>query len=160
MTAPGGWTSYADAARDLAATAHAGQVDKQDRDYHAYHLAPVAALLRPYGDIPEAAGWLHDILEDTPTTLDALAAAGFPIVVRDAVDAVTRRDGETYDALIARAAAHPVGRLVKLADNWVNLTGLDDLARIDPDTAVRLERKYGRAREALTASLAADGDAR
>lgn len=141
-------------ARDIAARAHAGQVDKQGRDYHAHHLTPVALLLRPYGDQAEAAGWLHDALEDTAETIGSLSAAGIPPTVLDAVYAVTRQDGETYGALIRRAAAHPLGRVVKLADNWVNLTGLDALAATDPETAERLRRKYEGARDRLAGTLA------
>ena len=140
-------------ARSLATAAHAGQVDKQGRDYAAAHLAPVAALLRPYGDEAEAAGWLHDVLEDCGLAPDDLRAQGFPEVVVAAVDAVSRRPGATYGRLVERAAAHPLGRLVKLADNWVNLTGLDDLAAADPATAQRLRAKYEGARERLVRSL-------
>ena len=43
-------------AEALARQAHAGQRDKQDRDYAEHHLAPVAALLRPFGPQTEAAG--------------------------------------------------------------------------------------------------------
>lgn len=140
-------------ARDLAAQAHAGQLDKQGRDYTAHHLAPVAAALRPYGAAAEAAGWLHDVLEDTDLTRDDLLARGVPPVVVEAVESVTKADGEPYEGLVARAAAHPLGRLVKLADNWVNASGLADLARTDPATAGRLERKYADARAVLERSL-------
>lgn len=137
----------------LAQDAHRGQVDKVGRDYLLGHLTPVAQALRPYGDHAEAAGWLHDVLEDTPVTVADLVHRGFPDAVIDAVLACTRRDGETYPALIARAAAHPLGRLVKLADNWVNLTGLGTLARTDPATAARLRVKYEQARDVLTHAL-------
>jgi hypothetical protein len=43
--------------------------------------------------------------------------------------------------------------LVKLADNWHNLTGLVQLGDTDPATAARLLRKYERARERLMAAI-------
>lgn len=143
-------------ARWLALQAHSGQVDKQDRGYYAYHLAPVASRLRPFGAYAEAAGWLHDIIEDTPVMVVDLVDLGFPGPVIDAVIHVTRRDGEPYMEMIRRAAAHPLGRLVKLADNHVNLTGLDQLARTvrGRADAERLRPRYTAARAVLEAALA------
>ncbi len=156
---PGAFTAVTAQAFTIAHNAHRGQRDKQGRDYLLWHLAPIASTLRPFGEHAEAAGWLHDVLEDTAVTTADLVRAGVPDVVIDAVLAVTRRGSETYDDLIARSCAHPIGLLVKLADNWANLTGLADLARTDPDTAARLREKYTRARETLLAALATGGPA-
>jgi (p)ppGpp synthase/HD superfamily hydrolase len=142
-----------DQAALLALSAHQGQVDKQGHDYFGAHLLPIAEMLRPFGSNAYMAGILHDVVEDTSLTLAELAGQGFPAIVVDAVDAVTRREGETYPDLIERAGAHPLGRLVKLADNWHNLSSLDELAGTDPDTAARLRQKYLTARLALTAAL-------
>ena len=62
-------------------------------------------------------------------------------------DSVTKRDGETYDAFVARAAADPIGRRVKLAD----LEDNSDLTRIANPTDRDRERvrKYARAIEYL-----------
>jgi (p)ppGpp synthase/HD superfamily hydrolase len=138
---------------ELVRRAHAGQVDKQGRDYVEHHLLPIAELLRPYGEEAYAAGLLHDILEDTATTSAELLAAGVPTAVVRAVESVSRRPGEPYEQLISRAAADPLGRLVKLADTWVNLTGLEALAGTDPVTAERLRVRYTSARARLTSSL-------
>jgi hypothetical protein len=68
---------------------------------------------------------------------------------------VTRQPGEPYPDMIDRACVSPLGRLVKLADNWVNLTGLDGLARTDPgrEHVDRLRAKYTVARQRLLAAL-------
>lgn len=58
-------------------------------------------------------GLLHDTVEDGYLPKALLR---WP-----ALDAVTRRDGETYRDFIARAYEHPVGRAVKLADLCDNL---------------------------------------
>jgi (p)ppGpp synthase/HD superfamily hydrolase len=138
-------------AAELASQAHDGQVDKQGRDYFEYHLLPIAASLRPFGSLAYAAGLLHDIVEDTPMTCAQLTARGFPRPVVDAVRAVTRQDDESYAELIERAAADPLGRLVKLADNWHNLATVDLL----PDAAdrARLRLRYEQARKVLEHSL-------
>jgi len=138
---------------EFARRAHAGQVDQQGRDYYEHHLVPIARLLRPFGDDAAVAGLLHDVLEDTPTTVEDLVALGVPAPVISAVESVTRRDDEAYEALIERAAAHGLGRLVKLADNWHNLSSNAELALEDPEKAARLRRRYEAARVRLTASL-------
>lgn len=140
--------SLVDRARAAAAAAHAGQLDKQGRDYLDAHLAPVAAALEGHPPEVVAAGWLHDVVEDTDWTVEQVAEAFGPDVART-VESVTRRADETYDELIERAAADPVGRLVKLADNGVNLANNDALAATDPDTAARLRTKYETARRRL-----------
>jgi (p)ppGpp synthase/HD superfamily hydrolase len=150
----------------LALEAHAGQVDKQGRDYYLAHLRPVAETLRPYGPAAEMAGLLHDIVEDTREhpaparryDLDRLRALGVPEIVVEAIDAVTLRPGEPYmSGLIRRAAAHPLGRLVKLADNSHNLAANAALAEIDPAKARSLrEGRYRPARRILLAAEAAD----
>jgi (p)ppGpp synthase/HD superfamily hydrolase len=135
----------------LALQAHAGQVDKQGRDYFQFHLQPVADLLRPFGSHAYVAGLLHDVVEDTSVTCSQLAQLGFPAPVVEAVRSVTRQDGESYPDLIARSCADPLGRLVKLADNWHNLSSVDAL----PDEAdrARLRLRYESARAALENSL-------
>lgn len=135
----------------LALQAHAGQVDKQGRDYFQYHLQPIADLLRPYGSYAYVAGLLHDVVEDTSVTCSELTELGFPSPIVEAVRAVTRLEGETYSELITRAAADPLGRLVKLADNWHNLSSLDALT--DENDRTRLRLRYESAREVLERSL-------
>lgn len=70
----------------------------------------------------------------------------------EAVVAVTKVEGESCDDTIARAAAHPLGRLVKLADNAHNLASNPALAEEDPVKAAELKEKYERARTALLAA--------
>lgn len=126
-------------ARDLARRAHAGQKDQQGRDYFTHHLAPIAAALEAYGDPAVIAGWLHDIVEDHPEyTLDRLRSLGVPYAVVRAIDSVTRRENETYDDLITRSCADPIGVLVKLADNAHNIASNPSLAVIDLPKAQRL----------------------
>lgn len=134
----------------LAAAAHAGQVDKAGAPY-IEHVRAVAALLAPHGDHAVMAGLLHDIVEDTDVTLDRLRKLGYPEDVVRAVDAVSRREGETYMDLIRRAAADPLGRLVKLADNAHN-SRPDRLAVLDPEQADWFRRKYSQARQVLLAA--------
>jgi (p)ppGpp synthase/HD superfamily hydrolase len=131
----------------FAERCHAGQVDKAGRPY-IQHPRTVAALLADHGDEAVMAGLLHDVVEDCGVTLDQLGEMGFSETVVSAVDSVSRRPGEPYMDMIQRAGAHPLGRLVKLADNATN-PDEQRLALLDDDTANRLRRKYARARALL-----------
>lgn len=146
-------------ARNLAAQRHAGQVNKQGTDYFTAHLEPIAERLAAYGDSAVIAGLLHDIVEDTDTTLDDLLHLGASAEVVHAVDSVTKRENEPYEDLIRRAAADPLGREVKLADNAQNVADNPALAAVDPDKAASLLRKYEAARKVLLAAKegASDG---
>lgn len=146
-----------ESARALARERHGGQTDKQGRDYYEAHLVPIAALLSGFGEHAEMAGLLHDVVEDTPETVDSLRRQDVPDAVVTAVDSVTKREGEDYSGLIARAAVEPLGSLVKLADNTHNLAGVNAVAASDPETAERLRAKYTAARVVLLEAVARHG---
>lgn len=136
-----------DEASALAKNAHDGQTDKAGRPYYE-HVFAVRDALAGHGTDAQIAGVLHDIIEDTGTTADDLRAAGVPEHVVAAVESVSRRSGETYMELIVRAAADPLGRLVKLADNRHN-SDEARLALLPAEKAASLRKRYKKAREVL-----------
>ncbi len=134
----------------IARLAHYNQVDKAGNPY-IDHPRAVAELVKEYGPNAVMAALLHDVVEDTHITLDDLRADGYPDEVVNAVDAVTKRPGETHLDAVRRAAADPLGRVVKLAD----VTHNGDPARLallDVPTCERLTRKYAKARAVLEAA--------
>lgn len=155
VIAVGGPDPLVRAAAALARAAHAGQIDKAGRPYFDAHVLDVHRRVAAagYGPAHQAAALLHDVVEDTAVDLTALAEAGMPPEVVTAVAAVTRRPGERYLDMVARAAADPIGRVVKAADNLSNC----DPARVallretDPARADSLASRYARAREVLRA---------
>ena len=102
-------------AQEIAAKAHAGQTDKAGRPY-IEHVARVAE--RATNPRQETIAWLHDVVEDTSTTLEDLRNAGFGAGTLAGVDLLTRRPGERYQDYIRRnaEAGDPDARAVKLAD--------------------------------------------
>ncbi len=124
----------------LAAEAHAGQTDKAGAPYI---LHPLRVMLALETSEERIVGVLHDVMEDTAWTLEALRAEGFSPEMLAALEAVTRRAGEPYEAFVRRAAANPIGRKVKRADLCDNL----DRTRIPHPTERDRERwlKYERA---------------
>lgn len=133
----------------LAARAHEGQRDKGGAPYI---LHPLRVMLRVEGELERIVAVLHDVVEDSPVTPADLAAEGFPPAVLDALEALTKRPGESRMDAAKRAAADPLARVVKLADNAENM----DLSRIGsptPKDHARLE-EYRRVREVLLAAEA------
>jgi (p)ppGpp synthase/HD superfamily hydrolase len=130
----------------IAAKAHEGQVDKAGAPYI---LHPLRVMFRVAATEERIAAVLHDVIEDTDITLEMLKAEGFPGTVLRAIDSLTRRPGENYEAFVARAAADPIGRAVKLAD----LEDNSDLSRISAPTKKDYERveKYRGAIEQIMA---------
>lgn len=130
----------------IAAQAHAGQVDKAGAPYI---LHPLRVMLRLGGLEERIVGVLHDLIEDTPWTLEGLRAEGFSDAVLTGIQAVTRAPNETYEAFVLRAKLDPLGRPVKLADLADNL----DVSRLANPTAKDFERleRYRQAQSVLEA---------
>lgn len=133
----------------IAAQAHQEQHDKAGAPYILHPLRMMAQL---HGEAERIVAVLHDLIEDTDWTLDQLRAEGFSDDVLAAIDCLTKRDDESYEAFIERASYNELARQVKLADLEDNM----DLRRIAEVTDQDLERlrKYHRARQVLLAGSA------
>lgn len=119
----------------ISAKAHEGQLDKAGQPYIIH---PIKVMLRLQNEDERIAAILHDVIEDTEITLNDLMAAGFSSEVIDAVEALTKREGETRMEAAKRASHNPIALRVKLADNAENM----DISRIANPTEkdfVRLE---------------------
>lgn len=130
----------------IAAEAHAGQTDKGGQPYV---LHPLRVMLRVATESERIAAVLHDVVEDSDVSLEALSAQGFSDDVVCAVEALTKRPGETRLAAAHRSAANAIARVVKLADNAENL----DVSRIPEPTPGDLARlvEYRQVRAILEA---------
>lgn len=128
----------------LALSAHSGQRDKGG---NPYILHPLRVMSRMVGEDHQIAAVLHDVVEDGDVDLVDIVGQ-FGTEIADAVDALTRRDGEDYMAFIDRCAVNPIAAKVKMADLEDNM----DLSRIrSPLTPADYQRhaKYERAKERL-----------
>ncbi|MFN3675959.1 MAG: HD domain-containing protein [Sphingomonas pseudosanguinis] len=139
MTATDAATPLDEAIR-LAVEAHRGQVDKAGAPYI---LHPLRMMLTQPDDLRRIVAVLHDVVEDRGITLDTLGAR-FGMPVAEAVDALTKRADEDYDAFIDRCARNPIARDVKRADIMDNL----DLSRL-PVVTERDEARAAKYRRAL-----------
>ncbi len=132
----------------IAAEAHQGALDKGGAPYILHPLR----LMHQMTTVDEQiVALLHDVVEDSPWTLDALRAEGFSEEVVAAIDGLTRRDGETYEDFIARGVTNPLARRVKRADIEDNMD-LRRLGEIGEKDLERLQR-YQRARKVILAAM-------
>lgn len=143
------------AARRIALHAHEGQTDKAGNPYWLHPQAVARRVQELYpqaGPESVAATWLHDVIEDTKLsednrwTADDLREAGFPDVVVDAVQLLTRDGAEGYHERIRADAG--IALKVKHADIRDNLDE-ERLAKLDPEVAEGFRAKYAAALEAL-----------
>lgn len=132
---------------EIAAKAHAGQVDKAGRPYILHPLRLMMQMRQPNEMI---AAVLHDTIEDSDMTWDELRGFGIPDEVVQALDLLSRRDGENYEHFIQRIKTNALARKVKLADLADNM----NLLRLREVGEKELKRlaKYHRAYMELTAS--------
>ena len=131
----------------IAAVAHGEQLDKSGRPYI---LHPIRVLqrceLHPV-DV-QIVAVLHDVVEDTPMTLEDLRAHGFNETVVAGVDAMSKRDGEDFFEYVRRCSRNPIGCVVKLADMEDNS---DPIRKFQGD-AERLVR-YSKARQIVEEAM-------
>jgi (p)ppGpp synthase/HD superfamily hydrolase len=124
----------------LAVKVHRGQVDKGDQPYI---LHPLRVMFRLETDEERIVAVLHDVVEDSDTTLKDLREMGYSKKIVEAIDHLTRREDESYDEFVERAAANPLACRVKLADLEDNM----DIKRYPSlnDTILKKLPQYHRA---------------
>lgn len=137
-----GWPEY-EAALAFAVAAHAGQRDKAGQPFINHPMRVAAGFRTP---LLATIAILHDVVEDTPHTIEELSER-WGSEVADAVDAHSRRDGETYPDYLERCMRNPLAHEVKRADVHDNFSRLKEL----DDEAVRLAlfEKYSAALDRL-----------
>lgn len=110
-------------AYQIAKAAHKGQVDKGGNDYIKHPIA-VASLVKTEDE--KIVALLHDVVEDTLVSLQNLREKGFAESIIEAVDCITKRNGETLESYLNRVKSNRISTVVKIAD----LTHNSDITRI------------------------------
>ncbi|MEG9482766.1 HD domain-containing protein [Mannheimia indoligenes] len=134
-------------AEQFARQLHYGQTDKAGKPY-IEHLAFVAENISTKNKETEAVAWLHDSVEDTQCSINDIRHI-FGDVIADAVEAITKKQGESYFCYLDRVKSNPIAKVVKLADLTHNLC-LERLPKITEKDLKRAE-KYKSALEYLQA---------
>ncbi|WP_328862943.1 HD domain-containing protein [Streptomyces sp. NBC_00306] len=133
----------------IARRAHAHEVDVTGRPYME-HVQAVVDGVRERGGSKEqlAAAWLHDTLENDVLTREWLDSAELAQAVKDLVDAMTKRPGESDESYTRRILTTRGALLIKDADLAHNADP-NRLALLDEPTRNRLREKYTVLRELL-----------
>ncbi|CDZ49793.1 HD domain-containing protein [Neorhizobium galegae] len=114
-----------DKAIAIATQAHQGQSSKTGGPF-IDHVRRVAENVA--GEDEKQVAWLHDVVEKGPGwTFERLREEGFSEAVVDAVDAMSKRDGEEYFAFVRRSIENPLARPVKRADLSDNLAQMHQM---------------------------------
>jgi len=100
-------------AEAFAIERHSGQTRWDGRDYVKHHCIPIAEKFTD--DLRKTVAVLHDVVEDKKATLQEVKEK-FGGQVSAAVDALSRRSGESYKDFVRRAAKNPIAKDVKIAD--------------------------------------------
>ena len=104
---------------DIATEAHHGQFDKSGKDYIGYSLH-VMEMGRTEEE--KIVGILHDVVEDSDWTFEALEAEGFSQEIIAALKCVTKiSENENYDDFIERVKKNPLATAVKINDLTDNM---------------------------------------
>lgn len=103
---------------EIAVEAHRGQIDKAGK---VYILHPMRVMLRGQNEMEQIVGILHDVIEDTPITIEMLQKEGFSKEVLSALSCITKEKGEEYGHFIDRVLTNPLATQIKLYDIEDNL---------------------------------------
>ncbi len=141
------YTDMTKKALQLSFLAHKDQTDKSGMPYvfHPFHLAEQM----PDEDTTIVA-LLHDVVEDTPYTLDDLREMGFSEKVLAALTLMTHDKRIPYMDYVAKIKENKIAMTVKLADLKHN----SDLSRLDTvdEKALKRIEKYRQAIALLSES--------
>jgi (p)ppGpp synthase/HD superfamily hydrolase len=107
----------------LAVDAHLGQRDKANLPYI---LHPLRLMMKFELYEEMATAILHDVIEDTSVTSEELEKQGISKEILDAVNCLTKKDGEDYQDFIQRISQNSLATKVKIEDIKDNL----DLLRL------------------------------
>ncbi|MCS6818514.1 MAG: phosphohydrolase [Chitinophagales bacterium] len=118
-------------ALEIALSAHKGQKDKAGSDY-IFH--PLRVMAMGNTEEEKICGLLHDVLEDSDTTLEHLKKEGFSDEVLNALQCLTKENpDEDYDKFFDRVMQNPLAVKVKINDllDNMNITRFSELSEKD-----------------------------
>lgn len=128
----------------IAVEAHRGQLDKAGKPYI---LHPLRVMLAGKTIDEMICGVLHDVVEDTPISIEMLETEGFSPSILDALRLLTRDSHVPYQDYIRRLADNPLALQVKLYDLHDNLNR-ERLNFLTTEDTRRMD-KYRQARQYL-----------
>lgn len=106
-------TANIDDALALVAKHFRGMTDKDGEPYVMHCLRVMMGVQEQDARL---VGLMHDLVEDTPVTLEQLTEMGFSAAVVEAIGLVTHSAGVSYADYVIALKGNPLARAVKLSD--------------------------------------------
>lgn len=127
----------------LATNAHAGQFDRGGKPY-ILHPLRVMSFLKSDDEELQCIALGHDVIEDTKTTWQDLAAAGMSDRVIDGIRALTKMPGQSYEEYKQAVFDNPDAMQVKLCDlrHNTDIRRLKGVSPKDIDRIAKYQRFY------------------
>ena len=133
----------------IACQLHAGQTDKAGRPYIEHLTRVLLRVQMDGGDrFQQIAALLHDSIEDEKTTADELLALGVPSEAVVLVQALTKRDEQSYEDYLRGLIGRDRVLTVKMADLDDN-SDPERLELLPERQRMRLQAKYAQAWDIL-----------
>lgn len=133
----------------IACQLHAGQTDKAGRPYIEHLTRVLLRVQMDGGDrFQQIAALLHDSIEDEKTTADELLALGVPSEAVVLVQALTKRDEQSYEDYLRGLIGRYRVVTVKMADLDDN-SDPERLELLPERQRMRLQAKYAQAWDIL-----------
>ncbi|WP_010249275.1 HD domain-containing protein [Acetivibrio cellulolyticus] len=117
---------------------HKGQVDKSGAPY-IEHVMRVAEKVKR--DEEKIVALLHDVVEDTSTSLEEIESLGVSDEIIKAIDLLTHKKDSNYYDYIRNISKNNLAKVVKLADLEDN-TDVRRMEKLPNDLKQRLLKKY------------------
>lgn len=133
----------------IACEAHKESVDKVGAPYI---LHPLRVMMRMDSTREMIVAVMHDVVEDNEQwTLQRMRDEGFGQEIIDAIDALTKKNVETYREFIRRVSQNAIARKVKLADleDNMNVMRIDNLTEKDTQRIDKYHRAWTELRKVL-----------
>jgi len=127
----------------LATNAHAGQFDRGGNPY-ILHPLKVMHYLKSNDEELQCMALLHDVIEDTKTTWKELEDIGCTPRIINAVAALTKMPGQSYEEYQEGIFGNPDAMKVKMADlrHNTDIRRLKGVTQKDIDRMAKYNRFY------------------
>jgi len=129
----------------MALSAHCGKTDKGG---NPYILHPLRMMLTMETTDEKIVALLHDVIEDSPISIQQLRDEKFSKKIVAAVSLLTKKENQSYDDYISAIKKNPLAAKVKLADLKDNMN-TNRLKKITGKDKLRI-KKYRAAYKLLT----------
>lgn len=131
---------------EIALSAYKGQKDKAGE---TYILHPLRIMAKMGSKEEKSVALLHDVIEDSEYCASDLINKGVPKNVVDAVLALTKTKGESYELFIERVLKNSLASKIKVADieDNINVLRLKSLNDKDLERIAKYHKAWNKLKE-------------